>query len=192
HVADVSLSAADLIALYPQLRAIEDARLALEVTQPAVLRAEIAAIVEAAAASPAVDAEAVAALEELISVTSPEPADGLTFSQEAIEAYRRKTEVGIGLQLLRVRNFCAATLKAILSEGKAIGIDSLKEARTAIPRGVGEGVQSVVKGGFILALVTLASAVVGPLLTIATVALAFRPIATRAEQFKKALMPPES
>lgn len=191
HVVDVSLSAADLIVLYPRLREIEDARLALEITQPSAVRDEITAIVDAAAASSAVAPEAIAALQDLVEATSPIADNELAFSQEAVLSYRAKTEVGIGLQLLSIRNFCAAAFKALLAEGKSIGAESLKEARAAIPKAVGEGVGSVVKGGFILALAALASAVVGPILTIATVALAFRPIAARAEQIRKALAPPE-
>ena len=191
HVVDVSLSAADLIVLYPTLREIEDARLALEITQPSALRSEIGTIVTAAASSTAVDPEAAVALQELVEATTPTADDTVAFGMQAVESYRAQTEVGVGLQLLSIRNFCAAAFGALLAEGKAIGIESAKEIRAGIPKAVGEGVQSVVKGGFILALAALVSAVVGPLLTIATVALAFRPIAARAEQIKKALSPPE-
>lgn len=190
HVVDVSISAADLIVLYPNLRAIEDARLALEISQPESIRPQIAAIVEAATASAVVGDDAQNALQQLIQETSPTADDALAFSPQAVEAYRTKSGVGVGLQLLSIRNFCAAALKAIVTEAKGIGKESVKEARLAIPRGVGEGVQKVVSGSIVLALVTLVSAIAGPLLGIAALAATFRPIAARAEQIRKAIEPP--
>lgn len=186
-VADVSLSAADIIVLYPDLRAIEDARLALEVTQPESVQSEIDAIVAAAAASPVVGDGAIEALQELVSFASIKVDDALALDARVMRVHRDKVEVGVGLQLLSIRNFCAAALKVAARETKAVGRDTLKEVRTAIPRGVGDGVQKVISGSIVLGLAALVGAIAGPLMGIAALAASFRPIAARAVQIKDAL-----
>lgn len=189
-VEDVSASASDLIVLYPDLRAIEDARLSLELSSVAGVREELAAIADAAGQSPVVSAEVIEALTEMTAESDAAAFDvPLTLEPSWRRAQEKRSTVSIGLQLLTVRNFCAAALKSISREVGSLAADSAREARAAIPRGVGAGVERVVSGSIVLALVTMVAALAGPLAGLAAMAVTFRPLAERAKKIRDAIEP---
>ena len=189
-VDDVAASASNLIVMYPDLRAIEEARLSLELTGVAGLREDLEAIAAAAAESPVVSAEAVEALTEMTAEAAASALDTpLTIEPSWRRASETKATVSIGLQLLTVRNFCAAVLKSVGREVAAVAAESAREARAAIPRGVGSGVERVVSGSVVLALVSVVAALAGPLAGIAALAVTFRPLAERAKKIRDAIEP---
>ncbi|WP_428150676.1 leucine-rich repeat domain-containing protein [Brevundimonas sp.] len=181
-VMDATISLEDLLAIYPGARTIDANRQALnfqaEGTQLRSYVENANRIIEIAEASEVVDDSAVEALRDgsneiallsnIIDTTSSEATRASAIERRATLA---------SLQLLGLRNFVVAPLRRVVDELGPVALDSWKQAKIAVPLGVGDGVRSVVSTSIKAGVALLATMLAGPVAGIAVLAASFVPLA---------------
>ncbi|MFL5298276.1 MAG: winged helix-turn-helix domain-containing protein [Phenylobacterium sp.] len=186
-IIDLVSSAEDLISLYPSIRLIEANRQALRFQADDVsllrYRDQVESMRAAASASPLVAASVLEALDEgNVEIDSLTEIVVLSTSDsERALAIEKRASVA-GLQALDVRNFASATLKKLNEELGPVAVESWREIKAAIPKGIGKGVEHAVAGGVKVAVASLAAALAGPLAGIGILIGSFVPLSRRASE----------
>lgn len=191
-VSDFAASAEDLISLYPALRTMEANRLALrfksdETTQK-TFQQTVEELTEIAEASTLVGASAIEALKEgtVEQASLTEIIDGTGDERSRAEALEKRAMIS-GLQALDVRNFVSSGLKKCGDELGPVLSESWNEAKGAIPRGVGKGVEGAVSGSVKLGVAALVASFAGPVAGLGLLIASFAPLGKRAEKVKEAV-----
>jgi len=191
-VADLAVSAGDLMSLYPKLRSVEAARMAMEFpSDPKAIEAyqgNLAAIRELVEGSPAVTPSVAEALHdgdaELAQLSSATTSASDTARAAAIQ---RRAEVA-ALQALSLRNFLATAIKVANTEVRPVAGETWREVKAAIPRGVGKAVERAMSGSVTVGLVYLVSTFAGPLMGLGALVGTFQPLAQRANAIREAIV----
>ncbi|MBD8876495.1 hypothetical protein [Roseibium polysiphoniae] len=191
-VSDFAASAEDLISLYPALRTMEANRLALrfksdETTQK-TFQQTVEELTEIAEASTLVGASAIEALKEgtVEQASLTEIIDGTGDERSRAEALEKRDMIS-GLQALDVRNFVSSGLKKCGDELGPVVSESWNEAKGAIPRGVGKGVEGAVSGSVKVGVAALVASFAGPVAGLGVLIASFAPLGKRAEKVKEAV-----
>jgi len=190
---DVIASVDDLMGAYPSIRKIQAAALALELQRVDVeaVQMHLDDIRNQAAHFELVAPSA----QEALSAALPDVEEATGAIESAKDDIARAAAIDlraelVSLQVLDYRNFISAVVQPLSSIGKGlseVARKSLKEAKDAIPRAVGSGVEETVKGLIKGGMATLVGSLFGPVAGLAVLIASLRPLSRKVEQIHDAV-----
>ncbi len=151
-ISDFSSSLEDFASLFPEIAAIESARIAQRILEGHLDKAFAGTLqlADIARESPQVDSSAIAALTDALpDVAETEKIISLSNDESVNAAALESRAKLIAQHILSVRNFAAAVIVAAQREVAAYGKEALPRLRKGSLAGIEEGTKGLVKGGVV-------------------------------------------